>query len=110
MEGLCKRVAEILFNQCTEGCVQDCCSVNAMLVMVQVIVLEKGGFTPAAELALTEQEAFSNMYEMGSLLTTQDAGACRCLRALCSAWLMLRPIVTLAWSALFGASKHQKAK
>ena len=43
---------------------------------VQVIVLEKGRFTPAAELPLTEQEAFRDMYEMGSLLTTQDAGAC----------------------------------
>ena len=41
---------------------------------VQVIVLEKGRFTPAAELPLTEQEAFRDMYEMGSLLTTQDAG------------------------------------
>ncbi|CAK0785523.1 hypothetical protein CVIRNUC_008733 [Coccomyxa viridis] len=40
----------------------------------KVIVLEKGGFTPAAELALTEQEGFSSMYEMASLLTTQDAG------------------------------------
>ena len=42
----------------------------------QVIVLEKGGFTPAAELPLTEQEAFRDMYEMGSLFTTQDAGKC----------------------------------
>ena len=54
-----------------------------MLAMAQVIVLEKGGFTPAAELALTEQEGFSTMYEMGGLLTTQDAGACFCLHALC---------------------------
>ena len=46
-------------------------------------MLEKGGFTPAAELALTEQEGFSTMYEMGSLLTTQDAGACLCMLALC---------------------------
>ena len=41
----------------------------------QVIVLEKGGFTPAAELPLTEQEAFRDMYEMGSLFTTQDAAS-----------------------------------
>ncbi len=56
---------------------------DGMLAMAQVIVLEKGGFTPAAELALTEQEGFSTMYEMGGLLTTQDAGACFCLHALC---------------------------
>ncbi len=41
-------------------------------------MLEKGRFTPAAELPLTEQEAFRDMYEMGSLLTTQDAGMCFC--------------------------------
>ena len=64
--------------------------------MVQVIVLEKGGFTPAAELSLTEQEGFSSMYEMSSLLTTQDAGACLCLHApFCPAWLMLPSCVTL---------------
>ena len=33
---------------------------------------------PAAELPLTEQEAFRDMYEMGSLFTTQDAGMCFC--------------------------------
>ena len=38
-------------------------------------MLEKGRFTPAAELPLTERESFQEMYEMGSLLTTQDAGA-----------------------------------
>ena len=83
----------------SEECVQDFCRHDGMLAMVQVIVLEKGGFTPAAELALTEQEAFSNMYEMGSLLTTQDAGARRCLHAQCPVWLMLCSIVILAWSA-----------
>ena len=62
---------------------------NGMLAMAQVIVLEKGGFTPAAELALTEQEGFSTMYEMGGLLTTQDAGACSCLHALCPGLAML---------------------
>ena len=66
-----------------------------MLAMAQVIVLEKGGFTPAAELALTEQEGLSTMYEMGGLLTTQDAGACFCLHALCPVWLCF----ALAWSA-----------
>jgi hypothetical protein len=40
----------------------------------QIIVLEKGGFTPAAELSLREGDSFEEMYEMGSLLTTQDAG------------------------------------
>jgi hypothetical protein len=45
------------------------------LRLAQVIVLEKGRFTPAAELPLTERESFQEMYEMGSLLTTQDAGA-----------------------------------
>ena len=56
---------------------------DGMLAMAQVIVLEKGGFTPAAELPLTEQEGFSTMCAMGGLLTTQDAGACFCLHALC---------------------------
>ena len=63
---------------------------NGMLAMVQVIVLEKGGLIPAAELALTEQEGFSTMYEMGGLLTTQDAGACFCLHALCPGLAVLR--------------------
>lgn len=37
-------------------------------------MLEKGGFTPAAELSLREGDSFQQMYEMGSLMTTQDAG------------------------------------
>lgn len=48
---------------------------DPFLSLAQVIVLEKGRFTPAAELPLTERESFQEMYEMGSLLTTQDAGA-----------------------------------
>ncbi|CAL8471472.1 g11014 [Coccomyxa elongata] len=40
----------------------------------KVIVLEKGGFTPAADLSLNERQSFRDMYEMGSFLTTQDAG------------------------------------
>ena len=70
-----------------------------MLAMVQVIVLEKGGFTPAAELALTEQEGFSTMYEMSSLLTTQDAGACPCLHALCPVMPVLssRLVCSIPW-------------
>lgn len=44
-------------------------------MVTQVVVLEKGGWTPAAELAGTERAAFGAMYEMGSLLSTQDAGA-----------------------------------
>jgi hypothetical protein len=41
---------------------------------MQVVVLEKGRFTPAAELPLRERESFEEMYEMGSFMTTQDAG------------------------------------
>ena len=79
------------------GCGQDCCGGDDVLAMVQVIVLEKGGFTPAAELALTEQEGFSTMYEMASLLTTQDAGAGRCLHDCCPVWLILWLFMTPAW-------------
>jgi hypothetical protein len=43
--------------------------------LAQVVVLEKGNWTPAAELALTEHVGFRDMYELGSLMTTQDAGA-----------------------------------
>ena len=39
-----------------------------------MIVLEKGRFTPAAELSLKERDSGKEMYEMGTLLTTQDAG------------------------------------
>ncbi len=59
----------------------------------QVIVLEKGGFTPAAELPLTEQEAFRDMYEMGSLFTTQDAGKCSlvtCCWKIAVQWYLLQ--------------------
>ena len=42
--------------------------------LLQVVVLEKGRFTPAAELSLKEREAGKDMYEMGTLLTTTDAG------------------------------------
>ncbi len=48
---------------------------TVMLCWVQVVVLEKGGFTPAADLSLSERQSFREMYEMGSFLTTQDAGA-----------------------------------
>ncbi len=41
---------------------------------MQVVVLEKGRFTPAAELPLSESRSFTEMYELGSLMTTQDAG------------------------------------
>ncbi len=40
-----------------------------------MVVLEKGRFTPAAELTLRERDSSKEMYEMGTLLTTQDAGA-----------------------------------
>ena len=46
---------------------------------LQVVVLEKGRFTPAAELSLKEREAGKDMYEMGTLLTTTDAGESGCL-------------------------------
>ena len=37
-------------------------------------MLEKGRFTPAADLSLRERESGKEMYEMGTLLTTIDAG------------------------------------
>ena len=43
----------------------------------QVIVLEKGRYTKAADLSLKEREAMDTMYEAGSLMTSQNAGACR---------------------------------
>ena len=46
--------------------------------LLQVVVLEKGRFTPAAELSLKEREAGKDMYEMGTLLTTTDAGKSGC--------------------------------
>ena len=46
-----------------------------MFLQLQVVVLEKGRFTPAAELTLRERDSSKEMYEMGTLLTTQDAGA-----------------------------------
>lgn len=45
-----------------------------LVASAQVVVLEKGRFTPAAELSLRERQSFEQMYEMGSLMTTQDAG------------------------------------
>jgi hypothetical protein len=51
------------------------CSCSSWIhFFLQVIVLEKGGFTPAAKLSLREGDTFEDMYEMGSFLTTQDAG------------------------------------
>jgi hypothetical protein len=41
----------------------------------QVVVLEKGRYTKAADLSLKEREAVDSMYESGSLMTTEDAGA-----------------------------------
>lgn len=43
----------------------------------QVIVLEKGRYTKAADLSLMEREAMDTMYEAGSLMTSQNAGARR---------------------------------
>ena len=45
-------------------------------------MLEKGRFTPAAELSLKEREAGKDMYEMGTLLTTTDAGESGCFSSL----------------------------
>lgn len=48
---------------------------QGIIFELQVVVLEKGRFTPAAELTLRERDSSKEMYEMGTLLTTQDAGA-----------------------------------
>lgn len=39
---------------------------------LKVIVLEKGRYTPAADLPLTEAHGFPNMYERGTLYSTKD--------------------------------------
>ena len=41
---------------------------------LQVIVVEKGRYTRAAELSLLERNAFEQMYEGCGLATTDDAG------------------------------------
>lgn len=56
-------------------------------------MLEKGRFTPAAELPLRERQSFEEMYEMGSLMTTQDAGAHTC---------------SYLQSSLFGSTCHTR--
>ena len=42
---------------------------------VQVIIVEKGNYTRAADLSLLERDAFQGMYEGGGLATTDNAGA-----------------------------------
>lgn len=43
---------------------------------MQVLVIEKGTYTPAAELTTLEKDAYDNLYEMGGLLmTSEDGGA-----------------------------------
>ena len=42
---------------------------------VQVIIVEKGNYTRAADLSLLERDAFQAMYEGGGLATTDNAGA-----------------------------------
>lgn len=42
--------------------------------MLQVLVVEKGRYTKAADLSLLERDAFQNMYEGCGLATTDDAG------------------------------------
>jgi hypothetical protein len=41
---------------------------------LQVVVLEKGHYTPAQELSLLEKDAFGSMYEGCCLMATDDAG------------------------------------
>jgi len=42
---------------------------------LQVIVIEKGRYTPAAELTTLEKDAYDNLYEKGGLMmTTEDGG------------------------------------
>ena len=41
---------------------------------LQVVVIEKGRYTKAADLTLLERDAFQNMYEGCGLATTDDAG------------------------------------
>jgi hypothetical protein len=42
---------------------------------LQVIVIEKGTYTPAAELTTLEKDAYDNLYEKGGLMmTTEDGG------------------------------------
>ena len=41
----------------------------------QVIVIEKGTYTPAAELSTLEKDAYENLYERGGLfMATEDGG------------------------------------
>ncbi len=44
--------------------------------ILQVLVIEKGRYTKAADLSLLERDAFQNMYEGCGLATTDDAGEC----------------------------------
>ena len=57
-------------------------------------MLEKGRFTPAADLSLKERESGKEMYERGTLLTTIDAGGtllllCPCVGSL-QPWSLFR--------------------
>ena len=52
-----------------------CCTAADAVPHAQVLVLEKGRYTKAADLSLMEREAMDTMYEAGSLMTTQDASA-----------------------------------
>ncbi|CAL8471165.1 g10707 [Coccomyxa elongata] len=71
---------------------------------IKVVVLEKGRFTRAAELQLSESRSFTEMYELGSLMTTQDAG----MNILAGATLGGGTRVN--WQASFGTPPHVRAE
>ena len=52
----------------------DCKLGSASVCSLQVVVIEKGRYTKAADLTLLERDAFQNMYEGCGLATTDDAG------------------------------------
>ena len=46
-----------------------------LLLHGQVIVVEKGSYTPASELSTLEKDAYENLYERGGLLLTTEEGS-----------------------------------
>jgi hypothetical protein len=51
------------------------CSKAFKACAVQVIVIEKGTYTPAAELTTLEKDAYDNLYEKGGvMLSSEDGG------------------------------------
>ena len=41
---------------------------------MQVLVVEKGTYTPAAQLTTLEKDAYDNLYEKGGLMMTSEDG------------------------------------